>query len=182
VVVLTPAARGTARAKRDALIAAHLDLVPSIARQIARQLPTAFELDDLIQTGNLALCTAAARYRPSEHAGAPFSAFARQRIRGAILDSVRRRHYANSTMGALEDAAEPAAPNVIETEIDRGRLRKKVEKALAQLPAREREILEAYYSPAEPDLRAVGAVHRIGAERARQLKNGALERLRAGLR
>src|SRR6516165_1252626 len=169
VVKLSPAARRTARGKRDALIADHLELVPAIARQIARQLPTAFELDDLIQTGNLALTLAAARYRPSEHAGAPFAAFARQRIRGAILDSVRRRHWQNGTMAALETAPEPRAPEVIETEIDRGRLRRRVQSAVDQLPPRERKIIEAYYSPDEPGLAAVGALHRIGAERARQL-------------
>lgn len=82
-----------ARAKRDRLIEKTLYIVAPIARQVASQAPSAFEVDDLISIGSVALCECADRYRPSEHGGAPFSAYARMRVRGAMLDAIKGRHY-----------------------------------------------------------------------------------------
>ncbi|MCU1325724.1 MAG: polymerase sigma factor, FliA/WhiG family/RNA polymerase sigma factor, sigma-70 family, partial [Bryobacterales bacterium] len=78
--------------RRNELVMSHLDLVESVARSVFAGLPPTFLLEDLIQTGRVALLDAATRYRPQQHGGAPFSAFARQVVRGAILNSTRRRH------------------------------------------------------------------------------------------
>ena len=78
-------------AARDALVIAHAGLVVAIARRLKSRLPPSFDLDDLIGVGNIALLQAATRYRPGDHAGTPFSVYARQRIRGAMLDSVGKR-------------------------------------------------------------------------------------------
>lgn len=182
VAVLDPIHQGRAKAKRDALVADHLDLVAPIARSVLNSLPPSFELDDLIATGNLALVDAAQRFRPSEHGGAPFSAYARPRIRGAILDSVKRRHYRNATHKPTEAAQEPAMAPVIETEIDHGRLRARVSEAITWLPEREQRILREYYSPEEPDLRAVGAVLEISRRKAKQLHLDGIQHLRERLR
>ena len=88
--------RERVRAKRDALVAENLSLVPPIARRLAKTLPPSFEVDDLVQTGNIGLLRAATRFHPQT--GNPFPAFARPIIRGAILDSVRRRHYSAATV------------------------------------------------------------------------------------
>jgi RNA polymerase sigma factor (sigma-70 family) len=180
-IILSPARRARALAKRDALVADHMNLVPPIARGVAASLPPSFELDDLIATGNLALVKAAARYRPSAHGGAPFSAFARQIIRGAMLDSIRRSAYANATMQPLNQAAERAVEPVIETEIDDGRLRRRVKDAISWLSKRERAVLESYYSPDEPDLRAVGAIYELSRGRIKQIHRTAIEAIRREL-
>jgi RNA polymerase sigma factor (sigma-70 family) len=181
-VTLDSRQRARAKAKRDALVADHIDLVPPIARSVLNNLPPSFELDDLIATGNLALVDAAERFRPSEHGCAPFSSYARHRIRGAILDSIKRRHYRNATLEPAEAAQEPARAPVIETEIDNGRLRERVQDAISWLPEREQRILREYYSPAEPDLRAVGAVLEITRRKAKQLHLDGIRHLRERLR
>jgi RNA polymerase sigma factor (sigma-70 family) len=144
-VVCINTARTRHLERRNTLVEQHLDLVRSIAAQVKKSLPPSFELDDLVAVGNMALVETADRYRPAEHGGAPFSAFARFRIRGAILDSVRRRHYLENTRVSLDDAPEPAAAPLIDTVIDRGRLRKRLAHEIAYLDPDQRAVIQAYY-------------------------------------
>jgi RNA polymerase sigma factor for flagellar operon FliA len=67
----------------------HLRLVRRIARHVARRLPCHFEIEDLVQAGMVGLLEAAQRYSGS----ISFEAYARYRIRGAILDSVRKSDW-----------------------------------------------------------------------------------------
>ena len=76
------------RTRRDALIAEHLPIARRIARRIARHLPSERALDDVLQAAYLGLAQAAERFDP--HRGEPFLAFAELRIRGAVLDELRR--------------------------------------------------------------------------------------------
>jgi RNA polymerase sigma factor (sigma-70 family) len=134
-------------AKRDALVEAHMHLVPPIANHIFRRLPPSFDLDDLLATGYLALIHTATRYRPREHGGAPFSAFARPRIRGAILNSFRRANWEENTRppitfdGPGAHTPEPATdPRVeINTSVDERSLRKRLLRAIRDLPANPRD-------------------------------------------
>src|SRR5476649_2002964 len=77
--------------RKDALILQHVDLVRRIAYHMMRRMPYSIEVDDLIQTGMLGLLEAAQRYE--WRAGSTFSAYATRRIRGAILDSLRRSDW-----------------------------------------------------------------------------------------
>ena len=71
----------------ERVIENHLGLVRVIARQIGKRIGARIEIEDLEQEGMLGLMDAAAKY--NESLGVPFSAYAAQRIRGAIIDSVR---------------------------------------------------------------------------------------------
>lgn len=93
-------------AARDTLVKNHLKLVPPIAQRVKKSLPPSFELDDLISEGNIGLIRAAMRYDPGRHDGTPFSAFARPRIHGAMVDSVRRKAWLENTANPLDDAPE----------------------------------------------------------------------------
>jgi RNA polymerase sigma factor for flagellar operon FliA len=73
---------------RETLIRRHLPLVRRVARLHAGRLPTGVELGDLVSWGTVGLLAAVERYQPSR--GAFFPAYARFRIRGAILDQLRR--------------------------------------------------------------------------------------------
>ncbi|MBI2679545.1 MAG: sigma-70 family RNA polymerase sigma factor [Candidatus Solibacter usitatus] len=75
---------------RHELMLAYLPLVESIARRIYGTLPphTRIELHDLAQSGLLGLVRAGRSYDPSIEV--PFSTYARYRIEGEILDSLRR--------------------------------------------------------------------------------------------
>ena len=76
---------------RDQRITAHLDLVKSMAGDIGgRPLGRGIDLDDLVGYGTVGLVEAATRF---EERGVPFSAFARPRIYGAIVDGIRAQHW-----------------------------------------------------------------------------------------
>lgn len=76
------------RAQYDALVSQHAPLVRRLALRLAGRLPASVELDDLIQAGMMGLLDAIKRYR--EVATAQFETYATQRIRGAMLDELRR--------------------------------------------------------------------------------------------
>jgi RNA polymerase sigma factor FliA len=76
------------RPQADALILQHVDLVRRIAYHMKRRIPRNIEVDDLIQTGMVGLLEAAQRYKSDN--GASFASYATRRIRGAMLDSLRR--------------------------------------------------------------------------------------------
>jgi RNA polymerase sigma factor (sigma-70 family) len=134
-----------ARALRDALVEAHLPLVRQIAQSVARSLPPSFDLEDLIGEGNLALLQCATRFQPDAHGNPPFAAFARQRIRGAIIDSVRRRHYLERTRPSIDDVTPASCAPVVEISIDRLRLGARVREAIMFLPDDQRELIVARY-------------------------------------
>lgn len=70
------------------LVDQHLPLIRHIALGLSRSLPPSFPVEDLIQEGVIGLLRAATQYNPSR--GVPFACFSRKRIRGAMLESVRR--------------------------------------------------------------------------------------------
>ena len=102
VSISAGAHRSKVIAKRDALIEENRGLVLQIAHRIMKRLPPSFELQDLVQAGNVALVEAALRYRPAEHKDTPFSAFARKSVEGAILNSVSRKNYEESTRVGIQ--------------------------------------------------------------------------------
>ncbi len=75
-------------AARDELLAKHAALVQYIARDLMKRLRGYVELDDLISAGTIGLIGAIENFDPGR--GLAFSTFATPRIRGAILDHLRR--------------------------------------------------------------------------------------------
>lgn len=76
---------------RDDLVTAHAGLVKRIAHHLSARLPANIEIDDLIQAGMVGLLEAAGNYDASR--GASFETFAGIRIRGAMLDDVRKQDW-----------------------------------------------------------------------------------------
>ncbi|RXJ72929.1 RNA polymerase sigma factor FliA [Veronia nyctiphanis] len=72
----------------DALIAQYSSLVKRIAHHIIARLPPNVQVEDLIQAGMVGLIEAKQNYDPSK--GASFETYAGIRIRGAMLDDIRR--------------------------------------------------------------------------------------------
>lgn len=70
------------------IIIKHIPLVKRIAFHLKGRLPDSIAIDDLIQTGMVGLLEAAKKYDAS--LGASFDTYAGIRIRGAMLDEVRR--------------------------------------------------------------------------------------------
>ncbi len=73
---------------RQSLLNRHLPLVHHVARQVVRTLTVDVELDDLVNAGSMGLINAINSFDRSR--GLAFSTYAAPRIRGAILDDLRR--------------------------------------------------------------------------------------------
>jgi len=78
-------------AAREQLLAKHLPFVHHVARQVLRTLSVQVELDDLISAGTVGLMNAVDTFDAGR--GLAFSTFAAPRIRGAILDDLRRNDH-----------------------------------------------------------------------------------------
>ena len=76
------------RAELNKLITEHLPFVSRIAGYLKARVPRFIEYDDMVQIGTLGLMTAAESYKAET--GVEFKDYAKQRIKGAILDEVRR--------------------------------------------------------------------------------------------
>ncbi|MDP0562762.1 MAG: RNA polymerase sigma factor FliA [Candidatus Endonucleobacter sp. (ex Gigantidas childressi)] len=76
------------RKVRDELIEAHRPLVRRIANHLGARMPASVQTDDLVQSGMIGLLEAAKKYDATK--GASFETFASIRIRGAMLDEIRK--------------------------------------------------------------------------------------------
>ncbi len=76
----------------DALVTRHAELVKRIAYHLAGRLPPSVDVADLIQAGMLGLLEAAANYTANR--GASFETYAGIRIRGAMIDALRKLDWA----------------------------------------------------------------------------------------
>jgi RNA polymerase sigma factor for flagellar operon FliA len=81
------------QAVRDQIVLEHLPLVKAIAIRVHENLPVHVDLDDLIHAGVLGLFDAVAKYDASKNV--VFQGYAKHRIKGAILDSLRQLDWAS---------------------------------------------------------------------------------------
>lgn len=72
----------------DRLVQVHAPLVKRIAYHLLARLPASVQVDDLIQAGMMGLMEAARRFDDGQ--GASFETYAGIRIRGTMLDELRR--------------------------------------------------------------------------------------------
>jgi RNA polymerase sigma factor for flagellar operon FliA len=166
-------------------------LVRMLAGRVLAALPrnSGIEMSDLIQAGNLGLLQATRTFSPQS--GAPLAGYAKFRIRGEMLDTVRRNSAlwrANlTTQGSTaEDGTDlestiPAppehSPHSLLSKHERAAI---LDQEVARLPARYRAVVRLRYSN-EFSLREIGKVLRVHESRACQLHRGALCRLRRAL-
>jgi len=76
---------------RTRLLQEHLGLVHHVARQMSRTLAVRADFDELVSAGTMGLMTALDGFEPAR--GLAFSTFAAPRIRGAILDELRKQDH-----------------------------------------------------------------------------------------
>jgi RNA polymerase sigma factor FliA len=107
---------GSAARNTDALVVGHAELVKRIAYHLAGRLPASVEVADLIQAGMLGLLEAAANYTADR--GARFETYAGIRIRGAMLDALRKLDWAPRSVHRKARAA-AAAMREVEAEFGR---------------------------------------------------------------
>jgi len=94
----------------------HATLVKRIAYHLMNRLPPSVQSDDLIQAGMIGLLEAARNYDASQ--GASFETYAGIRIRGAMLDEIRRTDW---TPRSVHRKAREVADAIRKIENDKGR-------------------------------------------------------------
>src|SRR6478672_11489963 len=80
-----------APATQNRRIVAGLPFVEGLARRMASSMPHSIDIGDLIQDGVLGLIDAAHRF--DETRGIKFETFAERRVRGAMIDALRRNAW-----------------------------------------------------------------------------------------
>jgi RNA polymerase sigma factor for flagellar operon FliA len=167
-------------------------MVRALAGRVLASVPryAGLEMSDLIQAGNIGLLSAARTFRPED--GAPLAAYARFRIRGEMLDTVRR----NTGRGAARPVLMSASAGEPEMDIESlvptppelsplgllaaGERAAILREEVERLPSRHRAVVRMRYT-SEYNLREIGAVLRVNESRACQLHQSALGRLRRAL-
>ncbi len=195
-VVPAPACSTT---ERQQLIDQHMRLVYQIAVKLFRRLRGNVELDDLVAYGTEGLYAAIDRY--DSERGVPFGAFARFRIRGAMIDGVRaiapmplsayRRRvaamngeHAHITVDVGPAQRDPArlpftGISVVEL-ASRAELRRRVLEAMQRLPDNQRTLIERHYF-GDADLDEAGAELGYSKSWASRLHARAIDTLRGAL-
>jgi RNA polymerase sigma factor FliA len=111
-------------ASSNELVVLHEPLVKRIAYHLMSRLPASVQADDLIQAGMIGLIEASRKFDPEQ--GASFETYAGIRIRGAMLDEIRRTDW---TPRSVHRKAREVAEAVRKIENDKGRDARDVEVA-----------------------------------------------------
>jgi RNA polymerase sigma factor FliA len=133
--------------RRDQVVLEHLPLVKAIAVRVHENLPVHVDLDDLVHAGILGLFDAASKYNPDKQVA--FSSYAKHRIKGAILDSLRQLDWASRDMRRRHKQVE-AATRELSVALQRNPTESEVAEKLGVDPERWRSMML--------DLRNVGLI------------------------
>ncbi len=183
---------------RDKLIEDMLIHVRYIARRIHERVPQHVPFDDLVQAGTIGLMDAVQKYDPAKNT--QFKTYAKFRIRGAILDSLRDCDWAprdlrrqarqieqaqtklRNQLGHTPTDEETAAPYAPEKDpfflCAQSEMKEILTAAIEDLPKKERDVMVLYYYE-ELTLKEVGAVLGVVESRVSQLRSAAILRLRS---
>jgi RNA polymerase sigma factor FliA len=171
---------------------AYLPLVQRVVRKVARRLPANVQRDDLLAAGVYGLLDSLRRN--GGDGGASFEWYARTRIRGAIFDELRaqdwlsRRARASGEVPAcfvsFEEVSSTDDPGLAAADPSEAfeslSLRRALERAVGELPERERTVVARYYFEGRR-LKDIGAELGVSEPRISQILARAIERLRVML-
>ena len=187
---------------RQKLIADHMEMAAAIAADCTTKfkLRSLLPYEDVLGYAQQGLVEAANRYSP-EH-GTSFRTFSWSRIKGAIIDGVRKtsrqgyhplegdllgdhrddaphsRNRDPQTIEAMADQESLLDPP--ENRLDRKRLRARLLKAIDELPARERDVTLRHYYRGE-DLVAISRDKGLCHDYVGRIHTSSIRQLRASL-
>jgi RNA polymerase sigma factor for flagellar operon FliA len=167
-------------------------VVRILAGRLHARLPhdCGIEVVDLIQAGNVGLLQAARSFEPER--GAPLAGYAKFRIRGEMLEVVRRsaesarmvdtdsalaEESANADFGSVSAAINENSPQISFFKQERAQI---IGEEVKRLPPRYRTVVRLRYS-GEMTLRQIGAALCVNESRACQIHHNALNLLRRAL-
>ncbi len=122
----------------NALVEKYLSLVSSIAARLAMTLPDHVDQDDLYSSGLVGLLQALRNYDPT--CGASFETYARTRVRGAMLDELRKMDWVPRTVHEKARKIQ-AAMNQLEQKLGRVPTEEQMAKALNISPVEYGKLL-----------------------------------------
>jgi RNA polymerase sigma factor for flagellar operon FliA len=171
------------RVERDELVTTHIGLAMKIANDVAWRVPPHMRAD-LPGVAKIALIEAAKLYRPG---GNLFSTYAWHRIRGACLDSVRRRNWRDGTADQLDlragerrsDHEASVESRLIDAQLSR-LTREKLRAAIFTLPPRLAVVMWMRYFEGR-NHEELAASMGVNSSRVSQLHTEALGIMRAAL-
>jgi len=143
--------------RRDRVVMEHLPLVKAIAVRVHESLPVHVDLDDLVHAGILGLFDAATKYNPDKKV--VFSSYAKHRIKGAILDSLRQLDWASRDLRRRHKQVEQITRD-LSAELQRNPTEEEVAQRMGVTTARWRQmaldlrncgLISASTRPAEQD-------------------------------
>lgn len=182
----------------------HMPLVQQVVARVQRRLPPNVLRDDLLAAGAIGLLDA---LRRSPQRGPQFEAYARIRIRGAVIDELRAQDWLprrartraaradegvgpaadRSTIVGLYDLPEVQASSIVdesranpEEEVEQHSERAALERAVAQLPEREASIVTWHYFEGVA-FKEIATRLGVSEPRISQLHARAMGRLRTNL-
>ncbi|PTQ08270.1 FliA/WhiG family RNA polymerase sigma factor [Sphingomonas oleivorans] len=131
--------RRPAKPDPAALARAHMPLVRKIAWHVHGRVSTALDIEDLVQIGMVALVEAANGF---EDRGFAFATYASMRIRGAMIDHLRRHAtICRSAMARRREMAKASAK--LENELGRAPSEAEMARAMGLDPADYRELADS---------------------------------------
>lgn len=107
---------GVSASTQDELVEVHATLVKRIAYHLISRLPSCVQVEDLIQSGMIGLLEAAKNYDATQ--GASFETYAGIRIRGSMLDEIRKGDW---TPRSLHRKVREISQAMREIETEQGR-------------------------------------------------------------
>src|SRR3954447_25478738 len=129
---------------RDRLVVSYSPMVRYLATKKLRELPSHWELDDLVSCGLLALVEAIDRFDPVK--GATFEQYAWTRVSGSIVDELRRQDWvfrSTRRFGRKIDQTREAWYRAHGEEPSESELSKKLEVTVGELRERLTELSRA---------------------------------------
>jgi RNA polymerase sigma factor for flagellar operon FliA len=133
--------------RRDRVVLEHLPLVKAIAIRVHENLPVHVDVDDLVHAGILGLFDAATKFNPEKQVA--FSSYAKHRIKGAILDSLRQLDWASRDLRRRHKQLE-AATRELASELQRQPTEQEIAQRLGVDVERWRQMML--------DMRSVGLI------------------------
>jgi RNA polymerase sigma factor (sigma-70 family) len=139
--------RSSSAAGTERLVLLYLPQVYRLAKSLQTRLPFTMELEDLVGYGVLGLLEAIGRLNPER--GASFGPYLECRIRGAMLDVIRRKKWLPcalpQTWWIFPKGSINARRCVQEIGCPQGEMQTILAHAVSHLPERHRKIIELYY-------------------------------------
>jgi RNA polymerase sigma factor for flagellar operon FliA len=158
--------------ERNRILIKHLTQVRFIAGRIHDRLPRHLPLEDLVQSGVLGLMEAVQKYDPSKNV--QLKSYAKVRIRGAILDSLRELDWGPRTLRRRARQIE-SAQQILRTRFGRAPLDTELATELGISLKKFQQLLGDLHGLEVVSLQAMGSEDGSGEEGARHVPHSAAE-------